>query len=60
MSCPEVEALIKRDTGFCVTVEQEQIEPLVPAQLSEILAARFLSCDNSLESVWVSREALHK
>jgi hypothetical protein len=55
LDCAKIEALIERETGFGVTVEQEQIKPVLPTQLSEILGTRFLQDDNDLDPNWLSR-----
>ena len=46
MDIAEIEALIECDTGFRVGVDQEEIEPIVPDKLPDILQARF-SCKTS-------------
>jgi hypothetical protein len=50
-----IEALIQRETGFEVAVEQEQIKPVLPTQLSEILGTRFSLENNDLDANWFTR-----
>lgn len=57
-SCPmdtaEIEALIEHETGFRVTVDQEEIEPIIPAKLPNILKARFSCKTNDFDSLWAA------